>query len=227
MSLTLNITQLRADLLKHCGVLTTDPGFNNDGCDLLLNRSLWALMNMFPFRQTEDTKLFDTTIGEPRYTLPTLFEAVRQISIEDDISFEHSILDPMTILEYEAQFIDTIASRAKPTHYIRYGTTLRLFPTPDAVYSIVIKHVITLADLDDDNTGFPIPKNWYEIVLYGGIYRGYFLIKNPAMAKDFEDQQAIWINAALPVESKEEIDRHKAGVSIKGYEPNASIYGPS
>lgn len=226
MSLTLDINQLRTDLRGICGTTATSSGFDNDSVDLMLNRSLWAIMNRFPFRETETTKFFQTVVGTPKYQTPTLFEAIRQMSIEDLDSGAHSILNPMTELEYESQFINDTTAYDTPTNYVRFGPCIKLFPTPDDIYTITIKHTITLMDMDDGNASFPLPKNWYEIVLYGGIYRGFYALRQADNAVKYKTQQDSWIAEAQPIESKEEMDRHTAGVKVRGYEQD-TIYGPS
>lgn len=222
---TLDVAQLRTDLRKHCGVTNdTDTGFDDATCDLLLNRSLWQLDNKFPFREKEVTKTFPTVVGVRLYAPPVLFEALRQLSIEDLTDQSHSTLDRATPFFYENNFVNNSDAQAKPTHYVREGANIRLWPTPDQIYTITYKHWITIADIDDTNPDFPLPKNWYEILLYGAVFRGFLQLRNSLMAMEFKNQQVALINDVVPVEAKEEIDSHRSGVSIMGYEADGRIY---
>jgi len=217
---TIDITQLRLDIRNHCGVSDTAPdGFDNDKCDLLANRTLWALFNKYPFRETEKSVVWNTVAGERSYATPTLFEALRKISIEDPDSLAHIPLNRMTIDTYESVYINHEDAEGFPTDYVRDGNCVLLYPTPDDIYPITFKHWILLADIEDANPGFPLPLNWYEIVMYGAVSRGFLSIRNTTQAAEFENLQVKCINDTTPVEAKEEIDSPRAGVSVRGYHP--------
>lgn len=219
---TINVAQLRADLYKETGAAITD--FDNDAADLYLNRSLWSLTNKYPFRETEKTKTFPTIVNIRNYAMPVAFEAIRQISIEDLTDQSHSILTKMTTLEYEDKYVNNTDANDKPERYVREGVSVKLWPTPDDVYTITLKHIIVLTDLSDSDPSFPLPKNWYEIVLFGGIWRAALGLRNFTMVESYKALQTAAIGDVVPIEAKEEIDSHRAGIMIDGYKADDSIY---
>lgn len=217
--MNLDIVLLRNELKTHLG----DQSLDDPTCDLLLNRSFWALLNKYPFKEKEKTFYFALIVGEPNYQVPTLFEAIRIISIEDLDSYEHVTLDRMSIFEYENEFANITSAQGKPIKYIRERDYIRLFPTPDKTYAMTLKCWITLADISDTDSDFPLPPNWFEILLYGAVQRGHMRTGNAAMATEFKNQQSTEISETVPIEAKENQDTHNAGVKVEGYNPN-SIY---
>jgi len=211
--MSIDLTAMRAELLDHLG-LTTE--FSNDDLDLLLNRSYWELMNKFPFRETEQSATFDTVAGEGFYATPALFEAIRKLSIKqlDATGDKWSTLDRMTAQTHENELNISEDARGTPTHYIREDGGYRLSPIPDTVYTMRVKYWITLADLDGTNLDTTLPPVWDELVLLGGVWRGWLKLKNYPDAREVKNHQVMLINFTVPVEAKEEEDSPYAGVEL-------------
>ena len=212
--MTLDITSLRTELRDHLGV--DDNDMPDDEADLILNRAYWELLDKFPFREKETSGVFQTVIGTNLYGMPSPFDALRQLSIEDLNTLKHTPLKRMTIYEYEQLFNAQTTTQAKPWGYVREGCAARLFPTPDNIYNITIKYWTVLADLSDSNTTPPIPQVWHEIILYGGLWRAYMKLGDFARCNQTKAHQATLIDTVAPVEAKEEFDSHTAGVEVLG-----------
>jgi hypothetical protein len=206
--------QMVTELQVHCG----DPGgakLSVSVCTLLLNRSYWDIIDKYKFREKETSVVFQTIPGVRRYNMPTPFEALQQLSIEDLNSFKHKVLKNITKFEYENRYINDPAGtqQKKPWAYFREGACAVLFPTPDQAYNITLKYWTVLSDLDLVGVP-PIPQSWHEIILAGAIWRGFW------RGGDYERMrasQAAWaemINSQVTTESKEETDNHTAGVAV-------------
>lgn len=202
---------------------TTVPDTATDagkiGADVLLNMSYWELLDKFPFREKEKSSTFTTTIGERLYKIPTLFEALRQLSVEGLKDKKHTTLDRMTIFEYENLYANLTSANGKPERYLREKDGIKLHPTPDQCYVITIKYWTTLNDFSDSKKDPEIPQSWHEIILLGAIARGYELVQGDyerGAAATFK--QASLIKSITPVEEKEETDTHHGGVEVLGYD---------
>lgn len=202
-----------SNVQRALGVDEGDAGFDTPGVLLLLNKSWWEIQNKFNFREKETSYIFPTIVGTNEYAVPTLFEAIRLISIEDPIDEQHTPLTRITVRENEMEFINSSTSYDMPTSYFRYNNKIHLLPTPDQVYNITVYHRLTLADLATGNYP-PIPQEWHEIIEAGAIYRGYKDLADFTRAKAARQDQLELINTTVPVESKEEMDSANAGLDI-------------
>lgn len=209
-----DLVALRNELREHLGVDSVD--LDNTNADLLINRSYAWLLNAFHFRTKEISVKFSATAGERNYNLPIDFESLRHISIEDLVDGQHTPLDRMTPDYYEQVYVESTGTEwGKPTQYLREGNCVKLWKTPDAAYPIVLKYDMLLSDLSDINTAPEVPKNWEEFIMMGAVYRGHVrygdFIRADAMKKSlFSDVQA-----AMPIEKKEEGDTHRAALQAE------------
>lgn len=203
------ITQLR-------GYTGEDDGdIDDDDVTLLLNQSWWEIMDKFEFREKEQTGFFQTIVGEVNYPVPQPFECLRQISIQDPNSLQHSTLKRMVPNIYEKVINDNIAQEGFPTDYVREGCLVRLWPTPNGVYDITIKYMTVLADLDSNLNPIPaIPQVWGEIIMYGGVHRRFAQIGDIVRMQTFINMQTRLINSTSPVETKEEYDSRESHLDV-------------
>ena len=212
MSFSVNdqITELRSIL----GVDDGDPGFDDNGCLLLLNRSWWALMDTFQFREKEKTVYFQTVAGVALYAVPAIFEATRYLSIEDINDMSHATLDYMDPVVYESVFVNTSDAWTKPTNYTREDNGMRLYPTPDDIYNMTLKYWFPFSDLAANTTPL-IPQIWHEIILYGAASRGYMKIQDHARAFSIGAYQDTLLGRINPTEGKEERDTRYAALAVR------------
>lgn len=208
--MTIALETLRDELREHLGV--DDVELDNDAADLLLNRAYWELLDKFPFREKEVSATFATVDGTILYSMPSPFEALRQLSIENPDTFEHTYLRKWSIREYEENYNSHEDARGYPTNYVREGCAVRLWPTPDDAYTITIKYLTVLADLSDDNDSPGIPQQWHEIILYGALWRGYVRFGDYVRSKATQGMWANMIAGIKPTEAKEEVDTHYSGL---------------
>lgn len=215
--MAIDLLVLRTELRVHLGMEETGTAELSDGdADLLLNRAFWELMNKFNFREEEKSATFTVIQGTEFYSLPTLFESIRNIAIQNiDVAETWAILDRLSIDEYSKSLDDASAGEAIPTTYFREDNGIRLQPIPDkSTYIIKVKHRVTLADLAAGNTTLVIPTVWHELVLLGGTWRGLIRLRDLEAAREIKNQQIAMINSTVPIEAKEEVDSPLAGIEI-------------
>jgi len=220
--MSLDLPTLRAELRQLLGVDSddlpddTDLANNKVGANLLLNQAYWELLDKFPFREKEISATFLTVAGTRYYQIPSMFEALRQLSIEDVESQQHTVIERATVYEYETLFVNTSAEQGKPTKYVREKNGIRFWRTPDQVYTITIKYWAVLSDLSSGNPTPEIPQSWHEIILAGAVWRGFFHLGDHARMASSKAIHTSLINSAVPVEAKEEFDTHLGGVEVAG-----------
>lgn len=213
----IDLASLRSELRVHLGDLDTDD-LSNPDADLLLNRAFWELLNKFPFREKECTVTFTVDEDESFVSLPTLFEAIRKLSIQDNDTSEWTPLTRMDIDEHEDTADDNTDSKGEPVRYLRDRNGIRLQSeqggAPDQTYTLRMKYWITLADLDDSNSDVNLPDVWHELLLYGGLWRGFIRLSDLEKAREIRNVQVGLINSTTLVETKEQADSSLAGVEL-------------
>lgn len=209
--MTIQVSILRTELRDHTGDDTTS--LDNDGCDLLLNRSYWELIDKFPFREKEAAATFSYVDGTRLYDVPTSFEAVRHIIVIDDDDDMHVRLKQMDLEVYHQKYVANTDNEGKPEYYIRYNDQFYAYPTPDEAYSGVIEYWKTLTDLSDYQDP-ELPQVWHEIILYGAVWRRLLEFRELLAAREFKNHQIALINSTSPVQAKEEADTSLAHVEV-------------
>jgi hypothetical protein len=205
---------------KLCRMLGLDDPDVNDDENLpkaeridIFNISFWEIADKFPFREKEATATFSTVAGTPNYDIPVGTEAVRNVSGKDD-ELQHFDIAPMSPEEYESLLNENSNERAIPTRYVRETCMIRLWPTPDDTYTIIVKHWKELADMLNDADQPGVPRNWHEIVLYGAAWRGFLELGDISRANGFTNYQHKLMNSVVPTEQKEQQDYKYAGVQL-------------
>lgn len=214
----ISTAQLILELRSHLGGLDTTDLPDADAT-LLLNRAYWEVIDKFPFREKEVSQTFPTVMGVRFMGIPVPFEALRQLSIEDPNTFQHVVLNRMTPYDYENTFVNNpdMSQFGMPTNYVREDAGIRLWPTPDQVYSITIKYWTVLSDLVSGSSDPEPPQSWDEIILYGAVWRGFLKFGDFDRAAQMRNHVNALIASAVPTEAKEEFDTHKGGVQVPGY----------
>ncbi len=186
--------------------------------DQLLNRSWWDLLNRFPFKENETFVPFETIVGQRLYALPVQFEAVRSMGIEaDGLNLQqHQNLNPWTEREYETAYNSNESLRAMPCYYVREGSCIKLFPTPDQVYTITLYYWMNLADLSDPVLAPIIPRSWHEVIGYGAIWRGWTDLNDWTRGQVIREFTEGLINGLVPIEAKEQMNWQRARTPVLG-----------
>lgn len=136
-----------------------------------INRAYRRLCNAFSFYESEDTDASITTAdGTASYDTPSDVVSIVSIKITGDTEYT---LTPQIMPWYERQDT-TDDNKGIPEFYIRHGSKLYLWPTPDDEYSLRIRHEkppTALAANDDEPV---IPEEWHEIIVLQAASRACF-----------------------------------------------------
>jgi len=205
MSLTLAL--LRQDLRDHLGKLSS---FQDADVDRLLNRSWWALAAQLKFHEKDAETSFTTTAGTQAYSIPTDSDAVQRVVIQgpDDTG-----VDPLIkISDWNMFALKDTDDTDRPTHYARRGDEFILYPIPDDEYTVYVKYLRTLADIEA--SGPDAPQEWHEVVLWGAVARGFFADGDWDRGTKAQAQQALYIQSLDTQSERETVDRPYSGMKV-------------
>jgi hypothetical protein len=103
-----------------------------------------------------------TSTGK-RLALPTGFESMRSIRIDDNIN---------TILDYKApEELNKSSSNGRPTQFTIIGNEIEFNRIPDAQYTIELQYLKRPTDLSLTNQTNEILTNYPNIYLYGALFQ--------------------------------------------------------
>lgn len=123
---------------------------------LCLNDALLELVDKFRHLRGESAQTVTTVAGTATYALGATVEAV--LFVWDNTSgMSGRRIHKMS--EDELPRTKPGVS-GRPTHYYRSGTSMLLYPTPDAVYTLSAICRVTLTALSADGDLFPLPDTW-------------------------------------------------------------------
>lgn len=183
--------------------------------DLLINMPYWFLLAELDIEENKKNVTFPTVAGERAYELPTSLEAIIQIAITNPDSGEHAPLNPMSRNTYESVYVEGIDQQDIPTHYFRDGfCNIKMFPTPDRAYTILLRHREILSDLSNTSTDPRLPRQFDPVLLSGAVAEGH---KHFRDYRAFQQEYAYFVLQTNKlketlVKSKEKEDYTNAGL---------------
>ena len=214
----LTVNSLVSQIQDTLGVDDTDDGFAAADVIGWVNQVLWEIDNQFRFRSQDISYTFVTVEGDRDYSITTAaanLASLETVSIEDPNSLQHTDLKRMTVTDYESVYVNDDDAYGKPTHYLRYGDNLRLWPTPDdEIYTITIYCQGKISDLAAGQKITTIPNEWQVVLYYGAVAAGYFRQQQFRKFTIADNKYKELKEQLKPVEAKEEADSHSAGVTV-------------
>lgn len=117
----------------------------------------------------ETTSTTTSVISQAEYAFPTDAIEIKQIT------YDNQKLEAMTQRQYFALNLSgTTSPIGRPTHYIVWGSTYTLFPTPDTAYTIKLWTINNPGSITSTST-IPIPAEFHGRLVNGVAY--YMLLK--------------------------------------------------
>ena len=206
MSLTLAL--LRADLRDHLG--KNSSALSDTDADRLLNRAWWPLSAQLRFNERETTDTFTTTAGTDSYDIPADSDAVQRVVIQGPTDTDW---EPLTKIDDWNMFEKPDdEDQDRPSHYSRRNNQFILWPNPDDAYTVRVKYLRTLDDIQ--SSGPEVPQEWHEVILWGAIARGFFADGDWTRGNQAQQQQATYITQLDTQETREREDRSLSGLKV-------------
>ena len=145
----------------------------NDAYEDVWGREAW------PFREGQTTE--DTTAGNATLTLPADFGKALSLVI-DSMSLN---LIPKRLDELEHQFSGDLTYNGLPMYYYFVGSTLKLYPVPDSVYTVTISYIKSFTPMANGTDAPALPSN-HRIILLGALASAYDMEDDTDLALRFE-----------------------------------------
>ena len=213
VGLGMSLQDLRDELREILGVDIDD--YSNVKVDRWLNLAWWELQDKIKLREKEGEASFSTVISQRDYainsTISSDFENTEHVAIL--ISGTYVPLKYTYYDNFMDKRSDDSTARNTPAEYSRLGGDLFLWPTPDAIYTILVKYRRTLLDLSQTN-GPPIPQAWHEFILLGGVMRGFRAMGEYNRSAAIRLERDSLMVTALETETKEQRDYSMAGIKL-------------
>lgn len=163
-----------------------------------LNRDLRSRANMVRANTT-------TTSGTAFYSLPTDLIEIRNIVYDNGSSdYALSYLSPESGNREYGTY-----SNGFPRAYTNLGKNIKLFPTPDAAYTIGINYFRKLSPLSESNTSNNILQEFPDLYLFGSCLEGAIYLNDSEQTQRFN---AVYQKTLNDVMSSEEKARYSGTV---------------
>lgn len=215
----LTLVEMRALVRRGLGNQTEDD-LPDEDVDRLLNLSLWALSERFPFKEKECVVEASLTVGVNEYPVPNLntLDALYSLAIRDDLGNSEKLARvSMDWIEQqrEVEVDGGELKRGRPRFYVRWRHTLYLHPIPDKAYIIRAAYWRTIPSLVEGSVESPdLPRAWHEMVVEGAITRGHYYNEDYNLAQQAENFRVTHERTSINTTSKEERDSRFAGLQV-------------
>jgi len=189
------------------GSPTTDD-VSDDRLDIHINEAYRDIATKFPHHKARKLCSFPTVAGTSDYGLPAEAEAVLRVWDETNGKWLKKVGDTFLV-----QWDTLNEPDAQPENYIRLREFIRLYPTPDGIYTIWIFHREEIADLAADGDEPVINLSWHPAIPRLARYKYYDEQGDiPKAQYAFTAYQA-WLSDK-PTEFEEESRDIDSGVTI-------------
>lgn len=206
----MNLLDIRTSLRKRIG----NPDANSvPDADLneVINEAYQEICDEYRFRATRELATFSTVVGANAYGLPSNCLRVKKVK---DCTNDNRILKRTH--EWALENTSDTDTPGKPLNYALYENYIKLFPTPNGIYTISLHYQLLITDLASDSDIPIIPDPWhrglilfsrYKYYDYKGLipmaqytYRGWqaWLSGKPNELEEEEFEEGIMTGSAVP-----------------------------
>ena len=172
------LSSLRASLRQRVGNPST-TALPDASADAYVNKGYHHTLDTFLHTVMRQEYTITTVAGTAVYTIPRAYRSLIRLWNYTEGKRVYKVTD-VYAFHLRAGYSDT--SRGCPRWYFKTGAEVRLFPTPDAVYSIIAYCKMKLDDLALDTDEIEID-DWDEVILARAAYAYYIDIGDEAKAK--------------------------------------------
>jgi hypothetical protein len=151
-----------SDLYNEVKTNYPDADISTANAKKYVNRAYRQIALTYSFYESEGTSSFNTVADQSAYAVATVAAGARDIISIRDTTNKYN-LKPETIQWYNEQDVSTDVS-SQPLYYVRHGANILLWPLPDAVYAMLVRHRTLPADLSADGDTPKFPEPWHEVL---------------------------------------------------------------
>lgn len=154
---------------------TTLTDLINDAYEDIWTREAW------PFKTTEAT--VSVTAGDDSPTMPADFGKV--LAVGDNTNSTE--LEFWRADQLQLDTIGSLTATGQPVIYYFLGNTFKVYPVPDAAYTLTLKYVKTFTPLSADTDTPALPNN-HRLVVLGALASAYDMEDDTDLAVRFEQR---------------------------------------
>lgn len=166
------LNNLVAEVLDHqFSVSQYDPyvrGSTTTGQEGKLNEALRYVAAQTDFRELLDTETIAVTINDSSYALPSDFSRLYSVVILDSQGNRIPLFQQV-VMDFETQ----PAFSGQPSHYTIDGNNLRIWPSPDASYTVELRYYKVPALMIDANDEPEIPSTYHHLLVSYALWHCY------------------------------------------------------
>ena len=203
----MNLATLRNTLRTKVGNPTTTD-VTDDTLTRIINAAYREITDKYPFSETRSTDTVETVAGTMDYYLPY------------DLSILQRVWDSTNSRKLRKRGMRFYASlpsnipQGKPTDYVRLDQSIRLVPTPDAVYTINFFYIVAIVDLDQDESVPLIPSAWHDGLILRARHMYYDERGDIGKAIYCKNEWKDWVSDKPSEIDQEKVDLEDRGVVI-------------
>lgn len=176
--------------------------------ELVTRNRWWGRKADFYFPQLEtdsnrESSTITTTDGTEYVTVPTDALIIRDIWDETNDRALDRVASWSEYVDYTGRA--TASSENKPTEWIRNGTYIYLYPTPDATYTLRVYYRKIPDDLSGSSVTL-IGQEWDEIILLGAKIKGMTWLGDKEDLEETKKEWAEKVDGLIGIYSEEERD---------------------
>jgi hypothetical protein len=158
----MNLAQIRAEVLSH----GFDPVWFPQGrIDNYINDAYQAVVSAVNYFTTEASQAIVTVAGTSLQPWPSDMGHLRALVDAD----QHRVLAQVRLADIDGY----AASSGRPTLYAISGAALRLYPTPDGPYNLLLRYWSLPPRMALDTDVPAIPDAWHRLLWYWGCKEAY------------------------------------------------------
>ena len=173
----MNLGQIRSEVLNHGFDAVLFP---QGRIDTYINDAYQSIVSAVNYYTTEDTQAVVTVAGATNIAWPPDLGHLRSLTDTD----QHRALFQVALSDIDG----SAASSGRPTLYAVDGATLRLYPTPDDGYNLLLRYWSLPPALVLDSDVPQLPAAWHRVLWYWGCKEAYAAEDDPQSAQYWETQ---------------------------------------
>lgn len=147
-----NREELRQRVYVRCGLDTADGMATPSAVNAAINEGLHFIETVAPWWWLDDSETLTTVAGTQTVAVSEDSQGTRGVSYAD----QTGRLEQVSV----AAIDDADDTTGKPSVWAEFGSTLLLYPTPDAVYSLTHRYTSVESDLGQDSSVPLLPSQY-------------------------------------------------------------------
>jgi hypothetical protein len=155
-----------------------------------VNQAQFSIATSYRFYELEVSVTGSTTSSTRSYSLPSDLRVI--LSLRDTTNSRK-------LMPADWRTFDKLSqTTGKPSRYTRFGLTMELDPTPDAVYNLTLRYLKRVASMVNDTDEPVLPNEWIEAIILRACWIGAAALQMEVQATEFKNQYVLYVTERKP-----------------------------